>query len=406
MGNNIKKNILFVLPYLPYKGVPHAGGRFTYHWLEHLSKNNNLFGAVFLNSNEEKHKTGNIKGMFSEFVFVPLSQTNKYLHALLYFFLPFRIAFRCSVAFLLKLLSFKRHNIDMVVVDHSIMGAYIPFLRFIFPSSTIIWNIHELYSLASSREALHSSGFKKMIFLLEIWKSKYWERVFCNKCDVVFTFSSKEKECMGRLRIFPDKINVIGPHVLRTDEAMDRSPDEEGVFFFGKMNREENVKAAIYFIDKIFPLIKVEYPEVRFYVIGADPNSRLQELSRDRKDVVVTGYVRNIKDYLSKTKVAIFPLFLGAGVRFKVLDSLMWGKPVVTSSVGAEGLIHQPEIVKIADDPQVMAQHVLYYLNTNESVYKDLSRQARQFVENNYNWQENCARIDGIMDEYLRVKGN
>jgi glycosyltransferase involved in cell wall biosynthesis len=395
----MRKKILFILSYLPYKNVPHAGGRFTYHWLEHLRKHSDLYAVAFIGSKKEMERLEDAQAPFASFESVSLSPAKKCFHAFLFFFLPLRFAFRCSFSFVRKILSFRDNEFNAIILDHSILGVYAFFLRLLFPKTRIIWNMHELSSLAKTREIKHSNLIKKLYLAMEHFKSAFWEKNISKVCNVVLTFSEEEKKMLLRMGCPKEKIYVVQPHVynLNHDGENRFIADPSSIIFFGKMSRVENWEAARYFIDEILPLIKKYFPRVGFYVVGADPPSKLLELSRNNANVFVTGYVHNIEEYLPEIKVAVFPLRLGAGLRFKILDALAWGIPVVTTSIGVEGIPVHSDIIKVADSPEEIAKKVLYFLKMSNKDINELSPKAVKFVRENYDWEQNCINIDKIL---------
>ncbi|MGB2894557.1 MAG: glycosyltransferase, partial [Anaerolineales bacterium] len=109
------------------------------------------------------------------------------------------------------------------------------------------------------------------------------------------------------------------------------------LLFTGTMSWEPNVDAVKYFVGEILPLIQKENPGVSFQIVGRDPTPEVLELEK-YPGVSVTGFVEDIRPYLTSCNVYVVPIRCGAGTRLKILEALAMGKPVVSTTIGAEGL--------------------------------------------------------------------
>lgn len=399
--------MLFLLPYLPYKEVPHAGGRVIFNLINTFGKKHEIYGISFINSRQEKKKIKEANKSFCRFDWVSLPWFMKVFNFILLFFAPLRFSIRCSLVFLYKISLLRKEKIDVVIIDHSIMGMYVFFIRLLFPKACIIWNMVELSSLAILREIKLSRSFNKVFFTFEYLKSIFWEKLIGQTCDFIFTFSSKEEESLINLGFSKNIIIIIQPDtysLIKENEKIDFYRDRAGIIFFGKMDRKENWEAVLYFIREVFPIVKSDCPYAHLFIVGANPHIKLLREAKKNKDIFVTGYVRNIKEVLSQVKVAVFPLRLGAGIRFKVLDALSWGIPVVTTSIGKEGIPHQSEVIKEANSPQEISREVLHFLRMDDEKISNLSLEAKRFVKLKYNWEQNCENIEKIMREFCESR--
>ena len=119
-----------------------------------------------------------------------------------------------------------------------------------------------------------------------------------------------------------------------------------------------------------------------FYVVGSDPSEKLMKLNS--RDVRVTGYVPDVMPYFQDCRVFISPLRFGAGMKGKIGQSMGYGLPVVTTTIGAEGigLVHEKNAL-IADDPGDFAEAIVT-LYTDELLWKKLSQESIALIEQNY----------------------
>jgi glycosyltransferase involved in cell wall biosynthesis len=162
---------------------------------------------------------------------------------------------------------------------------------------------------------------------------------------------------------------------------------EPALIYTGGMNMYANRDAVLYFLEHIWQKIKAEIPGVRFYAVGQDPPPELHKIAESDSCVVVTGYVDDIRPYVTRSSVYVVPLRVGGGTRLKILDAMAMGKAIVSTTIGAEGIhITDGKNILIADDPGDFAARTLALLKT-PALRSNLGREARKLVENEYSWE-------------------
>ena len=165
--------------------------------------------------------------------------------------------------------------------------------------------------------------------------------------------------------------------------------EEPWIVYLGKMNYLPNEDAVAYFAREVFPLVQAQIgSQARFVIVGAQPSRRVQELA-ELPGVTVTGFVDDPNEYLSKARVVVAPLRIGAGIQNKVLESMALGKAVAASSLAAsaiEGVAHGGHLL-IADDPHDMASAVVS-LWDSKALREELGHQARELIRSRYTWSK------------------
>src|SRR6185503_7113005 len=132
--------------------------------------------------------------------------------------------------------------------------------------------------------------------------------------------------------------------------------------FTGSMDWYPNEDGILYFADTILPLIRRECPDAQVTVVGRDPSARLRAAASGR-GVRLTGTVEDVRPYMSDAAVYVVPLRVGGGTRLKIFEALAMGKPVVSTTVGAEGLPLVPGKHYLrADEPADFARAVVALL--------------------------------------------
>jgi sugar transferase (PEP-CTERM/EpsH1 system associated) len=162
-------------------------------------------------------------------------------------------------------------------------------------------------------------------------------------------------------------------------------PNASTLLMVGKMSYRPNVDAAIFFCREVFPLIKQKVPNAKLLIVGRDPTASVQALASE--EVTVTGTVESVIPYYQRACISVVPLRSGGGTRLKILESMALGRPVVSTSLGCEGLsVTHDENVLIADTPVDFVFQTVRLLNDVE-LRQRLIANGRRLVEAKYDWQ-------------------
>ena len=180
--------------------------------------------------------------------------------------------------------------------------------------------------------------------------------------------------------------------------------ERKDILFIGGFAHLPNVDAVVYFVKEIFPLVKQRMPDVRFYIVGSNPPK--QVLSLQSNAVVVTGYIKDVAPYFENCRLFVSPLRYGAGVKGKINQSMSYGLPVVTTTMGAEGMALVDGVnALIADTPKEFAEKVVLLYN-NEELWKRLSENSITNVQNNYSPEvakESLKKIFDNLDKETQI---
>jgi polysaccharide biosynthesis protein PslH len=171
--------------------------------------------------------------------------------------------------------------------------------------------------------------------------------------------------------------------------------DPDNIVFVGVMHYRPNVDAALYFIHEILPHVVQARPRAMFTIVGGGAPDELRRLAGP--NVVLADTVPDTRPYLNQAGVLVVPLRMGSGTRLKVLEGLAMGRPLVTTSLGCEGIeaVHGEHLL-VADDPIEFARSVLRVLGDPE-LAATLGRQGRTLVEARYNWSSVLRNLEDFM---------
>ena len=242
--------------------------------------------------------------------------------------------------------------------------------------------------------------FYKFAYWTQQLSFQRYERILSPKFDAVTCTSDIDAAVFQRhctkniIEIIPNGVDVT--HYLPDFSA--ETPAH--LIYIGSMDWYPNEDAVDFFADEVLPQIQERVPDVRFSIVGGNPSARVQKLA-ERKGVVVTGRVPEIKPYFAEATVFVVPLRIGSGTRLKILEALAMGKAIVSTSVGAEGLdLKDGEEIFIADEPTGFAEAVTRLL-TDASLRRRIGENGRARVERDYDWRSIGEKLHQLYTKIL-----
>lgn len=207
-------------------------------------------------------------------------------------------------------------------------------------------------------------------------------------------------------QIAPTLRSAVVPNAVDLDYFRPRPdyppPDGRTLIFFGALNYFPNVDGLHYFMREVWPLITGADGNVRLKIVGPKPPPEIVALRSDR--VEVTGMVEDLRPHLSAAALSIVPLRIGGGTRLKVLEAMAMARPIVSTTLGAEGIAAEPgKHLQIADDPKVFAAAVGTLLH-NSAAAERLGQSGRALVEARYSWDAAALAMEGLYREALSAR--
>lgn len=396
---------------LTCKQFPHSkvigGPIIIYNRLKYLSRKHLVSLAVFA-SEEEKGYIPSVKPFCHDLQLVPYPpQRSPLKRARDFFASPVPPYFRKvydsleMAAVIAEMV--RKDRYDFVIAEYSVMGQFIHNNPALPPVRRII-SVHESYYLARQKAFRHHKlGLDKLREAINLKGLKKYEFDMYRQADKVLTLTLEGKEEL--LEICPELDIAIVPHGVDVDyfTFSDLREAEESIVFVGNYLHYPNADAVLYFHREIWPRLKTLLPKIKFYVVGQAPPAEIQRLAQD-EEIVVTGWVEDVRPYLKKGRVFICPVNLGGGFRGKILEAMAMGRPVVSTSLGAEGIpIQDGENVIIGDDPERFAQGIVELMK-KEALFRRITKNARQLMEEKYAWGKGVEVMESILEEMMSKK--
>jgi hypothetical protein len=258
----------------------------------------------------------------------------------------------------------------------AVATAIMPLIRCRFPSALVIYDMVDSHGLRMAREAaLHNDAAK----FAEGRRVRREEVGLALSADVTLAITADERDRL--LTEAPQAVVRVLPLVFDVPPPTPSTlGDRRGLFFIGSFWHKPNADGMIWFVDAIWPLIRAEMPAVRMTIAGSNMGEDVLALAA-HPGIDVIGFVPEVQPVLDAHRVFVAPLRFGAGMKGKVAQSMIHGLPVVTTSIGAEGMALDDTVhVLVADEPALFAQAVVSLLR-DDDLWQRLSTQGRQHIE-------------------------
>lgn len=243
------------------------------------------------------------------------------------------------------------------------------------------------YAVLKRSAEMADSALKRMRLGIGWRKFRNWEAEVCRGYDKVVMVSERDKYMMLKAAIDLRDICVV-PNGVDTDyyNPESRLPVSNLLIYNGALTYNANLNAVRCFASDILPSIRIANPGAKLFVTGRTDGVELAGIA-DNAGVELTGYVEDMRDILNKAAVCVVPLREGGGSRLKILEAMAAGVPVVSTSMGAEGIdaVDKHHLL-IADTPTDFAYAVNTILS-NPDAARSLAVEARKLVERRYSWK-------------------
>jgi glycosyltransferase involved in cell wall biosynthesis len=274
---------------------------------------------------------------------------------------------------------------DIVEVEHSFLAPY----RRAIPGNRATRTVLSFHNFAERqyRSMRHMrlgpasrAGYFVKALLMQRWESR--EARHFDSCIAVSELDAAEL----RRRLPDQRVHVIDNGVDASRlQPLAEPGDSETILFVGTLRYAPNLDAVKFLRAQVWPYVRRACPRAKLVIVGQLPQDP-DEFLRDSDGVDVMGAVDDLTPYYRRAAVVVAPLRAGGGTRLKVLEAMAVGRPVVSTTVGCEGLdVHDGAELLMADEPIAFAQHVVQLLGDPRR-RAQLASRARALVERRYDW--------------------
>ena len=397
--------ILIITNEVPFPPTSGASLR-TYNVLRRLARDCEVYLVAFSATKEQRGGVAHLLEFCREVVTVRRRSLKEAVHlgkvvtSMLQGEPPeLRLAFSQELAREIQRLT-DRVDFDIVQIEHGSMGMYLEALPARLRKRAV-WVLHDI-DFDKFRRIAHVERRKpaKLRARMHAFTMRRWQPHFASLFGLCVAMSEADRRLLlsanPSLRV---EVSPNGVDINRCNPLPDEGDTPE-VLFIGNMAYQPNVDAAVYFCREVLPLIRSKLPDAKLWIVGIDPGADVRRL--EGNGVFVTGCVSDIVPYYKRSKVCVVPLRAGSGTRLKVLEAMAFGRPVVSTSIGCEGLdVVDGDHILVADGSKLFAEQTIRLLRHKE-LRTRLAAKAREFVVASYDWDVIAGKL---MNDFERITG-
>jgi sugar transferase (PEP-CTERM/EpsH1 system associated) len=296
----------------------------------------------------------------------------------------------------------RSQTFDAIQVEGVHLFSYVRRIRELAPRAFLLSDWHNIESEILARYAeIAPNAARRFYARRSATLLRRCERQLVSLADAHTVCSERERDILREWAPWA-RIEVIGNGVDAGyfAEAAESSEPRRSVVFVGSMDYHANIDAALYFARETWPRVREKRPDLEFVIVGSRPAPAVLALAK-LPGITVTGTVEDIRPYYRRALAVVIPVRVGSGTRLKALEAMAAGVPVISTTLGAEGLTVKPgQHLLIADSPADMADRIAT-LEAGSPLWKKLSWNASRLVAAQYDWSVMGAKLRQFYAEQL-----
>ena len=286
----------------------------------------------------------------------------------------------------------KFEDFDALVCDFLFPAPNIPDL------ATALLFQHNVEAQIWKRRLEHASFPPvRWYFRSQYEKMRRYEGQVCGAVKRVIAVSNEDAQAMR------SEYGVRCVHAVPTGVDLDyfTPPGDvtraRNLVFVGSMDWDPNVDGMQWFVREVLPRIRMRRPDCALTIAGRHPHSAIRKLAAEYPNIRVTGTVADVRPFLWESAVSIVPLRIGGGTRLKIFEAMAAQVPVVSTTIGAEGLdVRNGETIRIADSPEDFADHCLELL-ADPAARNNIASAAWEMVSSCYSWEAASLAFERLL---------
>jgi polysaccharide biosynthesis protein PslH len=294
-----------------------------------------------------------------------------------------------------KLLAGEKYEI--AIIEHFWCAPYVAQVR---PhTKSVILDLHNIESVWHSRLAASENGARAWALGRFATASGALERRLLPKFDLILATSESDAALARQLA--PGTNVSVYPNAL-PETPQPRRLEQPAIVFSGNLEYSPNISAVRFFRENIWPLLEARWPELKWRIVGKNPGA-IRHLVAGHPRIELTGFIEDAVTVVAECQVAVIPVLAGSGTRVKILEAWAAGTPVVSTTIGAEGLDCSDEAqLVIADEPQRFADAVTRLLASPLDRMR-IGSAGRRLFEERYTWPAAWKTLDSIFGNSLKI---
>lgn len=282
----------------------------------------------------------------------------------------------------------KNENYDLIHVETFYVMQNLP-----KTDLPIVLVEHNIEYLVYKKFVDQSLFFLKPLLGLDVWKMKKKEEFFWKKAKILVAVSEKEARVMEATQIVPNGVDAKKFKSYTSNYNL----KQKRILFIGDFKWLENRDSAKWILKKIWPQLKSKINHgIKLWVVGRKIPQSIRKLSKDRDVIFDENAPKATPLIYRKSSILLSPIRIGGGTSFKILEAMASGVPVVTTTLGKEGITKGSELV-IANTTEEVIELTAKLFGEKE-YYENISKSARELIEYNYDWQKIAKKLENVYE--------
>jgi polysaccharide biosynthesis protein PslH len=383
--------ILVLLSRVPYP-LEKGDKLRAYHQLKGISKNHEVY-LIALNDTElHPDALDNLKSFCKEVYIFKLSKFSILFNLFKGYFSskPYQVNYFYNNGIFNEIQNIiKTIKPDRIYCQLVRMSEYVKHINHI-PKTL---DFMDAFSKGIERRIKTSTWLLRPVFRQEYQRLKNYEHLMYHYFENHIIISEQDREYIAHEENF--KIEIV-PNGVDTD-FFNNNPVEPkfDLLFTGNMNYPPNIDCAVFLSEKVIPALSQKYPDIKLLISGAQPAPRVKSLSN--KNVIVGGWVSDIRESFAQSKIFVAPMQIGTGLQNKLLEAMSMKLPCITSSLANQALgAPEGECILVGNTPEEISELIISLLE-NPVESKRLAEKGHEFVQENFSWDTHNKKLENII---------
>ncbi|MGF1692177.1 TIGR03087 family PEP-CTERM/XrtA system glycosyltransferase [Photobacterium kagoshimensis] len=388
----MKEPLLYLCHRIPFP--PNKGDKITTcNVLKFLSRHFDVYLGCFIDDQFDQRYVSDVQALCADTLFIPLNPSVAKVKGLR--------AFLTGDPITVPYYSHQKMQrwVNKVITTHGIEKAFVYsgcMAQYLLAPPKPIHKVIDFADIDSDkwRQYAHQTkGIMRYVYQREHTRLENFEKSVADNFDISCFISETEADQFKTMVSTPTKSKIqilengIDCFYFSPDQPSKLSEpyvleEQNYIVFTGAMDYRPNIDAVLWFVNNVWPQVLISHPDSYFYIVGSTPPKAVLSLAQ-QPGVVVTGRVEDIRPYMQHAKAAIAPMRMARGIQNKILEAMAMAKPVLSSSIGMEGLENYPtQYLSVEDSPEDIATWIIEKLAHPALV----ATESRQWLEANFSW--------------------
>ncbi|MBC7004738.1 TIGR03087 family PEP-CTERM/XrtA system glycosyltransferase [Photobacterium sp. BZF1] len=400
----MKEPLLYLCHRIPYP--PNKGDKITtFNILKFLNRYYDVYVGCFIDDPHDKQYKDKVKELCKDCFFVDLNPLMAKVKGLTAFGKgePITLPYYYNT----KMLNWvntiiPRHHITKAFIYSGCMAQYV-----LTPETEGIRKVMQFADIDSDKwrqYAEASNVFMRSVYMREYRTLSDYEKLVADKFSISCFISDTEADMFREMvtadiqpkvqtlsnGIDSDYFSPSASSILSEDFELEH---ENYIVFTGAMDYRPNIETVNWFTEYIWPKVIEQCPDSKFYIVGSSPPKQVLDLM-NTPGVVVTGRVDDVRPYLLYSKAAVAPMKMARGIQNKILEAMAMERPVMTTSLGVEGIDDYPSNdLFVTDSNLEMTKWIIEKLSEASNSASD----SRKWLEDNFSWEAKLNPLLGYL---------